>query len=193
LHCDPAVAAGALDVAAPLALADHQALAHSPELCSGFTHVFVLDPPPSQEASELLACSTAGHGAFLHLGWGEGEIDFAARVLEHQHGLRPHLTDVYRALKSLHAGSSAVPPAALEGEGRHPRCWLLAARCMRVLAELDLARFQRSSGTVSCTITNGKRADLESSETFRACAAAAQEGLRYLETLTSRPRTMKAA
>ena len=56
---------------------------------------------------------------------------------------------------------------------------------MRVLAELDLARFQRSSGTVSCTIMKGKRVELERSETFRACSSAGEEGLRYL----SRPDT----
>jgi hypothetical protein len=64
---------------------------------------------------------------------------------------------------------------------------------MRVLEELNLARFQGSSGTVSCTITNGQRAELERSETFRACAAAGEEELRYLSSLTPRAVSVRAA
>jgi hypothetical protein len=170
-------------------LADHAGLAASPQLAHRFAHVFVLDPPTSASAESVLQ---NGSG-FLHLGWGPAEIEFARALVEHQHGLRPHLTAIYRALEALSPPGSAIPRAALEGEGRHPRAASLAGNCMRVLAELDLARFQRSSGTVSCTIMNGKRVELERSETFRACSSAGEEGLRYLSSLTPRARSARAA
>ncbi len=77
-----------------------------------------------------------------------------------------------------------VTRALLAGEGRYPRSPVVAGRCLRVLDELSLANLDRSSGTLRCTITNGGRADLERSQAFRACARAAEEGHRFLETLT---------
>jgi single-stranded-DNA-specific exonuclease len=185
-HCDSA----ARDAGGDLVLADHAGLAASPSLAERFAHVFVLDPPASPAGHSLMADSGPG---FLHLAWGEAEIEFARAVVEHQHGLRPHLTAIYRALEALDPPGSAIPRPALEGEGRHPRAASLTGNCMRVLAELDLARFQRSSGTVSCTIMNGKRVELERSETFRACSSAGEEGLRYLSSLTPRAPSARAA
>ena len=188
-HC-----AGTACEGADLLLADHPGLAGRPETVGRFGHVFVLDPPPTASAHELLVHSgprdTCG---FLHLGWGAGEVEFARAVAEHRHALRPHLTAIYRALQGLGPAGSTIPRAALEGDGRHPRPGAVAGACMRVLAELDLARFERSSDTVSCTITNGKRVDLERSETFRAYTAAGEESLRYLSSLTPRAHTARAA
>ena len=185
-HC----AAGAAHDATDLVLADHGGIEATPGLASRFAHVFALDPPASAAAHALLEHSGPG---FLHLGWGPAEVEFTRAVVEHQHQLRPHLTDIYRALESLDPPECPIPRGALEGDGRHPRPAALAGRCMRVLAELNLARFQASSGTVSCTITNGKRAELERSETFRACSAAGEEGLRYLSNLTPRAASVRAA
>ncbi len=185
-HC----AAGVAHDAADLVLADHGGIAATPGLASRFAHVFALDPAASAAAHALLEHSGPG---FLHLGWGPAEVEFTRAVVEHQHHLRPHLTDVYRALESLDPPGCPIPRGALAGDGRHPRPVALVGRCMRVLAELNLARFQASSGTVSCTITNGKRAELERSETFRACSAAGEEGLRYLSSLTPRAASVRAA
>ena len=130
---------------------------------------------PRRETSEALRCSAGGGPAFLHLGLRRRRRSSSPRaVLEHEHALRPHLDAIYRALAAL--GARRMPrfrAALLEGDGRHPRGAAVAGRCLRVLDELDLARFERSSGTVRCTITNGKRVELERSETFRACSAAA--------------------
>ena len=183
-HCAPG------GTQSDLVLTEHAALAANPSLAGRFTHVFALDPPPSPAARSLLERSGPG---FLHLGWGAAEVDFTRAVVEHQHGLRPHLTEVYKALGALDPPGRAIPRTALEGAGRHPRPAVLAGRCMRVLAELDLAIFQGSSGTVSCTITTGKRVELERSETFRACSAAGEEGLRYLSSLTPRAPSARAA
>jgi hypothetical protein len=183
-HCATA------DTGCDLVLTEHGALAANPSLAQRFTHVFALDPPVSPAARAALEQSGPG---FLHLGWGAAEVEFTRAVVEHEHCLRPHLTEVYRALGALEAPGCAVPRPALEGAGRHPRPAAVAGRCMRVLAELELAIFKASSGTVNCTITNGKHADLERSETFRACSAAAEEGLRYLTSLTPRAASVRAA
>jgi single-stranded-DNA-specific exonuclease len=185
-HCG----SGAPEAAGDLVLADHAGIAASPARAGRFAHVFALDPPASHAWHSLMAASGPG---FLHLAWGEAEVEFARALVEHQHGLRPHLTAVYRALGALDPPGSAIPRVALEGDGRHPRPASLVGNCMRVLAELDLARFQRSSGTVSCTIMNGKRVELERSETFRACSSAGGECLRYLSSLTPRARSARAA
>ena len=195
-HCDAAAAESALDepAGAPVVLCDYAALARSAQLPERFAHVFLLDPPVSAAMRSLVAAGGAeAGGSFLHLGWGEAEIEFARRVVEHEHFLRPHLAALYRSLSAAGTPEIAVQRAALEGDGRHPRTPALAGRCLRVLTELDLARFERSSATVSCTITIGKRVELERSETFRACSAAGDEGLRYLSTLTSRAPSERAA
>jgi hypothetical protein len=195
-HCDAAAAEPALDESngTPVVLCDYATLARFPRLPERFAHLFLLDPPASAGMHSLVAAGGAEAGrSFLHLGWGEAEIEFARRVVEHEHSLRPHLAALYRSLTAAGEPEIAVQRAVLEGDGRHPRSPALAGRCLRVLTELDLARFQRSSATVSCTITIGKRVDLERSETFRACSAAGDEGLRYLSTLTSRAQSERAA
>jgi len=152
--------------------------------------VFALDPPPRSAAGDAVRHSAGEGPAFLHLGYGAAEVEFAGRVLDHELSLRPHLEAIYRALSSLAGPGATVPRETLEGDSRHPRGAAVVGRCMRVLAELSLASFDRSSGTLRCTITNSGRADLERSQAFRACAKAAAEGHRFLATLT--PETQKA-
>jgi hypothetical protein len=150
----------------------------------------MLDPPGHPATSESLRLSGGAGPGFLHLGFGAAEVEFARRVLDHEHGLRPHLKEIYRALAAQWPDRAELTRTVLEGDGRHPRSAAVAGRCLRVLDELSLASFDRSSGTLRFTITNGGRADLERSQAFRACAAAAEEGHRFLETLT--PATPKA-
>ena len=171
-------------------LCEYGALDSEPCLLSHFRHVFALDPPPLPGTSASLRRSAGEGAAFLHLGFGPAEVEFAHRVWDHEHALRPHLAEVYRALSALGPESAEVTRDCLEGDGRHPRSPLVAGRCLRVLDELSLANLDRSSGTLRCTITNDGRADLERSQAFRASAQAAEEGHRFLETLT--PETPKA-
>jgi single-stranded-DNA-specific exonuclease len=178
---------------ANLALCDYAALEHTPALPGGFAHVFLLDPPSSAAMRSLLTGSGSSPGEFLHLGWGPAEVEFARCMVEHDHALRPHLAALFRSLSSLPGPGAEVDRALLEGDGRHPRPPGLVGRCLRVLTELNLGKFDRSSATVRCTITTGKRVDLERSTTFRACAAAGEERLRYLETLTLQARSERAA
>jgi single-stranded-DNA-specific exonuclease len=178
--------------AAPV-LCEYRALDPERSLLSCFTHVFTLDPPPLAETSRSVLRSAGAGGSFLHLGFGPAEVEFARRVWDHDHALRPHLEAVYRALAALGQQSAEVRRELLAGEGKYPRSPVVAGRCLRVLDELSLANLDRSSGTLRCTTTNGGRADLERSQAFRACARAAEEGHRFLETLTRETPTARAA
>ena len=192
-HCAAAAAERVRDCGDAPVLAEYGAVGADPRLLRRFKHVFALDPPSRSDARDAVRCSAGEGPAFLHLGYGAAEIEFAGRVLDHELALRPHLEAIYRALASLGGTGATVPRQALEGDGRHPRGAAVAGRCMRVLAELSLASFDRSSGTLRCTITNGGRADLERSPAFRACAQAAAEGHRFLATLTSETQKARAA
>ena len=189
-HCAQGAAERARDCRDAPVLWEYGALGAAPALPHRFTHVFALDPPPLSATFEALVRSGPEGPAFLHLGFGAAEVAFAGRVLDHEHALRPHLEALYRALAARGAAAAVVTRELLEGDGRHPRSATVAGRCLHVLAELSLASFERSSGTLRCTITNHGRADLERSQAYRACATAAEEGHRFLETLT--PATPKA-
>jgi single-stranded-DNA-specific exonuclease len=189
-NCGPAAAERARTCADAPVLCEYGALGTVPGLLHRFTHVFALDPPPRADTGKALRRSAGDERSFLHLGYGAAEVEFAARVLEHELQLRPQLEAVYRALAGLGGAGGAVQRKHLEGDSRHPRGAAVAGRCLRILAELSVASFDRSRGTLRCRITNGGRADLERSQAFRACAEAAVEGHRFLATLT--PETPKA-
>jgi single-stranded-DNA-specific exonuclease len=176
-------------------LADHSTVAACPGLAAGFEHVFVLDPAPFPDQHEALARSApAAAAGFLHLGWGPAEVDFSRTMLEHEYSLRPSLVAVYRALADRPDGlSGAALERALSGEGAHPRAPALAARCLRVLAELNVVSIDRSSATVRCTMTNPAKVSLERSAAFSACAGLCEEGLRFLSEQTPPTRQRQAA
>ena len=192
-RCGPGAAERAGAAATAPVLCEYGVLAAEPALAHRFRHVFALDPPCWRQTLESLRRSGGDGPAFLHLGFGAAEVEFAAQVLTHELALRPHLESIYRGLAALGANGGAVSRALLEGDGRHPRGAALAGRCLRVLSDLSLANLEASSGTLRCTITNGGRAELERSQAFRACARAAEEGHRFLTTLTPARPTAKAA
>jgi single-stranded-DNA-specific exonuclease len=162
--------------------ADYAAVVDNPELLSSFTHVFALDPPPSERISSLLSGVAAPEGtSFLHLGWGAAEVEFALKAHEYEYSLRGVLATVYRALAADPGGlSGPALEAALAGAGRHPRSPALAGRCLRVLAELGLVAVERSSATVRCTIIGEGKANLEHSQAFLHYRKIYEEGLRFL-------------
>ena len=57
-------------------LADWAALERNPAMASGFDHVVIVDPAPFRH---LESAASAGQG-FLHLAWGEAEVELALRV-----------------------------------------------------------------------------------------------------------------
>jgi single-stranded-DNA-specific exonuclease len=163
-------------------LADYATLAENPGVLSRFTHVFALDPPPSEHLSSLLsAVAGPGGASFLHLGWGPAELEFALKAHEYEYSLRGALAAVYRALAAHPDGLSGAPlEAALAGAGRHPRSPALAGRCLRVLDELGLVELERSSATVKCTIIGEGKVNLERSQAFHHYTRIYEEGLRFL-------------
>jgi single-stranded-DNA-specific exonuclease len=172
---------------AAMCVADYAALERDPGLAARFAHVFALDPPPFAAARRIIWEATGEAQAFLHLGWGPAELDFAGKVLEHEYNLRPALAAIYRALA---AGGGALEgeglEAALAGGGPHPRTPAHAARCLRVMRELRLVSIERSSATVRCTITSAERVELERSSAYRAYARKREEGLQFLNEQTPR-------
>ena len=147
-----------------------------------FTHVFTLDPPPLAETSGSLRRSAAGKARSCTLVGRRG-----GRVRTRGCGARACVAPAPRGRLPCAGGAwagSAEVSRACSRERASTRAPVVAGRCLRVLDELSLANLDRSSGTLRCTITNGGRADLERSQTFRASARAAEEGHRFLETLT---------
>jgi single-stranded-DNA-specific exonuclease len=164
-------------------LVDYATIAGNPDLLSGYTHVFALDPPPSAELSTRLSETggSLGPPVFLHLGWGYAELEFARKMLEQEYSLRPALIAFYRALMAHpEALSGPALEEVLSGSGRHPRSPALAGRCLRVLGELGLLELHRSSATVRCTNIGEGKVDLERSPAFRHYTRVYEEALKFL-------------
>jgi single-stranded-DNA-specific exonuclease len=176
-------------------LLDYASVARWPELLQSFTHLFALDPPPFRRLSTLLERSGAPDRAtFLHLGWGEAEVDLAQKALEQEYGLQASLRAIYGALaRSSEPLAGSALERALAGGGRHPRSPILAARCLRVLVELGVAELERSSATVSCTIISKRRVELERSQAFCAYVGLYREGQRFLSEAAQMSSRAKAA
>jgi single-stranded-DNA-specific exonuclease len=173
-------AAAALARGDGLALADYQVLAAEPRLAEGFDHVVLVDPP-HDEVAERLARGVALGGGFLHPCWGDAEHRFALSVLEEQLGLRGPLRSLYLDLRGAPNHGDEELRARLRGSARHSRSPELAARAVRVLGELGIVHYERSSGVSSLRVVSSTAKKLEGSESFRAYRARYEEGERYLE------------
>jgi hypothetical protein len=157
-------------------LADPVALEAEPELACGFEHVVLVDPPAFRHL-ERLAGLPCAEGGFLHAVWGEAERRFALAMLDRQLARRPALIELFRDLRE----GGAEPFAALRGSGRHPRGPEAAARCFRVLAELELVQGEPREGGGAVGVVSSRGTDLERSAAFRAYGDRHQGGVRFLE------------
>jgi len=137
-----------------------EALGRRPELAAPFAHIVAADPAP------LPAPPSLGGEGFLHLVWGDPEIEFALGVAAHALDLRTPLTALYRELRDSPCEGPALE-RALGGDGRHPRRPEHAALLVRVLGELGLARYE--PGARACTLLDAQRTSLERSPTYRDC------------------------
>jgi single-stranded-DNA-specific exonuclease len=174
-----AAEARVLVAGAGVVLADWASLARSPDLASRYTHVVVIDPPPFPHLEQL---SRAGSG-YLHRVDGDGEREFALRVHADEWPSRSGLADLYRALGSAAAGGldRAGLRRILCGEGRtHPRSAETSARMARVLAELELVRWDGSGPNRSLSVVSSAGTDLERSPAFVAYRGRYEEGRRFL-------------
>jgi single-stranded-DNA-specific exonuclease len=167
-----------------VALADWAALARRPSLPSRFEHVVVIDPPPFAHLEDLADRSRPERGGgYLHLAWGDPEIDLALLVHEAEWPVRATLARIYRELVAESAGralSGEELVRALGGAGPFPRTPEVAARCLRVLAELGLVRWEGSAPGETLVVVSSEGKDLERSGAFAAYRDRFEEGRRFL-------------
>jgi len=165
-----------------LRLTDYGELERTPELCAGFTHVVLVDPPLGSEFEAILSRSDKP-GGYLHRAWGEAEWRFALASLGEQLAQRPVLVGLFRDLRDMGQGSGESLRRALRGSGTHPRGPEVAARCFKVLGELALIAGRPDGGRDEVRVVSSEGTDLERSASFRAFSSHYQEALRYLEGL----------
>jgi single-stranded-DNA-specific exonuclease len=161
-------------------LADYLELERDPGLAAGFAHVVLVDPPPLPQLA-LLASRAAEDGGHLHRVWGEAEWRFSLSAISEQLAQRPTLIAAFRDLRQAGTASGEELRDALLGSGPHPRRAETAARCFRVLAELDLVQGAPESGDGEVGVVSSEGTDLERSASFRAYSARYQEAKRFLE------------
>ncbi len=164
-----------------LALVGYADLQREPDLAPSFDHVVLVDPPLSADL-ERLAYRPTPAGGYLHPVWGAAERRFALVVLAQWHAQRGELAAMFRNLRDAGEVEGEELRSALCGGGRYPRPPEVAARCCRVLADLDLIRgapFRDGPFRV----VSSEQTDLERSAAFRAYRARYEEDKRYLEGL----------
>ncbi|HEX6665884.1 MAG TPA: single-stranded-DNA-specific exonuclease RecJ [Solirubrobacterales bacterium] len=159
-----------------LALVDYATLERAGDaIAEPFEHVILVDPPSSATAGAL-----AGEG-FLHELWTEAELEFALGVAASRAPSREVIAGVYRALRAAPEHAGAELRAALSGDGAHPMAAETAARCFRVLRELELVRGEPNSGAGAVGSVSSEGTDLERSAAFRAYSEEFSEAKRFLE------------
>jgi hypothetical protein len=168
--------------ASGLVLVDWTAVAQRPAAARGFRHVVLIDPPPS-EALEALAATAAAPGAYLHLCWGPAELELSERLQRREWELRGTIGEIWRALGE--AGGEAEGSrlrALLEGSAGYGRTPEVAARCVRVLAELGLCEWLPDRAAAFLRVLSSERTDLGRSRSYGACLARHQEAVRFLRS-----------
>lgn len=159
-----------------VALADAAVFETEPELAARFEHVVFVDPPQFDHVERL---GTAGEG-YVHLAWGEAEHRLACAVLDELLARREVLIATFRDLRDAGGAGGEELLAALRGSGRFPRSPVTAARCVRVLSELELVQGAADGGSGRIGVVSSEGTELERSAAYRAYGARHQEALRYL-------------
>jgi single-stranded-DNA-specific exonuclease len=178
----PAVTGLARRAESGLALVDYRALSSAPELAGRFEHLVLVDPPagPGEEAL-LAAAYEGGSGGFRHELCGEREYAFALAVEGTRMPSRQVIASAFRRLRDAGEAEDAELRGTLAGTGEHPLCPRTAARCVRVLRELDLVRGEPDGGDGVVGVVSSEGTDLERSAAFRAYSEEHSEAQRYLE------------
>jgi hypothetical protein len=161
-------------------LADWAALARAPSMAAQFEHLLLIDPPPHPHLEQLVSAGGSAAGAqpggFLHLAWGEAEVELAMRVHEAEWPRRPALVSLYRGLSDPDRDLRD----ALQGSGRHPSSPEVAGRRLRVLEEAGAVRWQPSGTTPALRVVSSEAKDLEQLQVFVAYRDRYEEGRRFL-------------
>src|SRR4051812_27045328 len=150
-----------------------------PSHARGFRHVVVVDPPAVPELLDVAARAPASGGVYL--GWGPAETAFAQTVLESELDLRPQLTALYRLLRESAAGGASGESleAVLRGDGRYGRSGRVAGRLIRVLTQLQLATYDRTTRALQIEL-EAPKTSLERSTSFTAYAERLAQARAYL-------------
>ncbi len=167
-----------IEAGSGLALADWAALSRRPDLAAGFEHVVLIDPPPF---AHLHQAAAAGDG-YLHLAW-EELLGFALHAHRAEWQLREALRSLYAELRDAEPqphGDRLL--RILAGAGPHPRTPEHAARCARVLDELDVVAGgdDAEPGGRSLTVVSSEGTRLERSAAYLSYEARHEEGERFL-------------
>ena len=158
------------------ALVSYHALARDPRVGERFNQLVALDPPSGPESKATLR---AGSG-FTHLAWGEPELRFAQQMHELEYGLRASLVALYRGLRLRGRATGEELEHLLRGDGPHGRPARLAARLIRVLAELELVSLDRDLPALA--IAGAAPTALECSAAYRVYAQRYEDGRRFLSS-----------
>jgi len=161
-------------------------------LAERFEHVVLVDPPPSAAAEQLASLSYLNaevanepsplSTGFLHLLWTPAECEFALAAMNEQAASRETIAAIFRALREAGEVGGVELKEVLRGPGAHPRSPETAARCVRVLCELELVRATRNSGNWTIGVVSSEGTDLERSPAFRTYRADHSEAQRFLES-----------
>jgi single-stranded-DNA-specific exonuclease len=162
-------------------LISYHALERRPQTTHGFTHVVALDPPVSDADSARLHAGVR----FTHLTWGEPELRFAEQMHELEYGLRASLVTLYRSLRLRERVTGQELERLLRGDGQHGRPARLAARLVRVLAELELVSLDWDLPALA--IAGSAPTALERSPAYRAYARRYEDGRTFLSSARPRP------
>jgi single-stranded-DNA-specific exonuclease len=161
-------------------LADWAALSRLPSMPADFEHLVLIDPPPFPHLDRLTWAlpRTSGEArpGFLHLAWGEAEIEFALRVHGEEWPQRPVLVSLYRALNE--PGEDLR--GALQGAGLHACSPEVAGRRLRVLEEAGAVRWQSPGTKPALRVVSSETKDLEQVQAFVAYRNRFEEGRRFL-------------
>ncbi len=170
--------------ASGLALTDYTTLERAGSgLAAAFEHIVLVDPPTS-EVGEMHASLPwkEGSAGYLHRLWSAPEADFAASVLAAEAPSRETIAAVFRRLREQGESGGSELRMALAGEGQRPLSPETAARCLRVLHELDLVGGEPSAGGGRVGVVSSKGTDLERSVAFRAYTDQQAKATRFLES-----------
>jgi single-stranded-DNA-specific exonuclease len=163
------------------ALTSYHGLGREWSIAEDFAHLVALDPPSSPAAATLL---DAGRG-YTHLAWGEPELRFAQQMHELEYGLRAPLVALYRALRERGRVAGEELERLLRGDGTQGHPPRLAARLIKVLAELELVSLDRDLPALA--IAGDAPTKLEHSPAYRVYAQRYEDGRRYLSSANHLP------
>ncbi|MDX6623838.1 MAG: single-stranded-DNA-specific exonuclease [Solirubrobacterales bacterium] len=202
--CGNAAIAGVIAKASGgLALIDYETLAAQEQnVVECFEHVVLVDPPPDEVAADLVAATREEwddgalgedlgdaiptqpvfpHPGYLHELWTGAEAEFTLAALEAAAPSRQTVAAVFRRLREAGEVSGAELRAALGGDGAHPLSPETAARCFRVLRELELVRGEPAVSGDVVGVVSSEGTELERSPAFRAYSDEFSEARRFLE------------